>query len=341
MGKQKIGVCLIGAGRAGMIHGANFKKAVPDAELVAIVDPDEEIALKACRELEVNHSFTDYRKAIENDFIDAIIIVTPTVFHKDIAVEAAHSGKHILCEKPMAINEDECEQMINAAATNKVKLQIGFMRRFDTSFLEAKKVILRGDIGDVVMVKSITRGPSKPQPWMYDIKKSNGALAEVNSHDIDTARWFAENELKSVYAIANNFRSKEIKFEYPEFYDNVVVNGIFFNDVQFSMDGAQFVKYGYDARVEILGTDGVILLGQREQNPIVVCNKEKNIIQPFMTSWTHLFSEAYLAEDKHFIECILEDKQPNVGGTDGKMAVKVVKACNLSIAENRIVELTY
>jgi len=341
MGKKKICVCLIGAGRAGMIHGANFKKAVPDAELVAIVDPDEQTALRACRELEVNHPFTDYKKAMESDFIDAVVIVTPTIFHKDIALEAACAGKHILCEKPMAINEDECDQMINAAATNKVKLQIGFMRRFDTSFLEAKKAISRGDIGDVVMVKSITRGPSKPQPWMYDIKKSNGALAEVNSHDIDTARWFAESELKSVYAIANNFRSKEIKSEYPEFYDNVVVNGVFFNDVQFSMDGAQFVKYGYDARVEILGTDGVILLGRREQDSIVICTKEKNIIQPFMTSWTRLFSEAYLAEDKHFIECILDDKQPNVGGEDGRMAVKVVKACNLSIAENRIVELNY
>ena len=341
MSKKSLGICLIGAGRAGMIHGLNFKKSVSNAEMVAVVDPFEETAQKACKTLEIDKYYTDYKKAFEDDTVDAVIIVTPTIFHKDIAVAAAYAGKHIFCEKPMAMNEDECEQMIVAAAKNKVKLQIGFMRRFDASFIEAKQIISNGEIGDVVLVRSLTRGPSKPQEWMYDIDKSNGPLAEVNSHDIDSARWFAESELKSVYAIAGNYRSKEIAGEFPKFYDNVLVNGIFLNGVQFGMDGAQYVKYGYDARVEILGTDGVIMLGQTQKNSVVVCNKDKKMIRPFMNSWTHLFSEAYLAEDEHFIDCILEDKPPKVCGMDGKMAVKIVRACNLSISDNRIVELEY
>lgn len=324
-----------------MIHGLNFKKAIPNANLVAVVDPVEEAAMRACKELELDKYYTDYKEALEDDQVDAVIVVTPTVFHRDIVVHAAQLGKHIFCEKPMAINENECDQMIAAAIQNGVKLQIGFMRRFDASFMEAKEVVAGGEIGNVVLVRTLTRGPSKPQPWMYDIDKSNGPLAEVNSHDIDSARWFAESELKSVYAIAGNFRSKEISGEYPEFYDNAVVNGEFFNGVQFSMDGGQYVKYGYDARVEILGTDGLILLGQTQQKSIVICNKEKKMIQPFMNSWSHLFSDAYLAEGRHFIECILEDKQPKVNGIDGKMAVKVVRASNLSIREKRIVVLEY
>jgi len=341
MGKKNIGICLIGAGRAGMIHGVNFKKSVSNAEIVAVVDPHEETAQKACKTLEIDNYYTDYKRALEDDSVNAVVIVTPTIFHKDIAVAAANTGKHILCEKPMAMNEDECEQMITAASKNNVKLQIGFMRRFDASFIEAKQVILSGEIGNVVLVRSLTRGPSKPQEWMYDIDKSNGPLAEVNSHDIDSARWFAGSELKSVYAIAGNYRSKEIAGKFPKFYDNVLVNGVFLNGVQFGMDGAQYVKYGYDARVEILGTDGVIMLGQTQQNSLVVCNKDKKMIRPFMNSWTQLFSDAYLAEDEHFIECILEDRQPRVSGNDGKMAVKIVKACNTSISDKRIVELNY
>lgn len=341
MGRTRIGVCLIGAGRAGMIHGINFRKSVSNADLVAVVDPFEETALKACKALEIDKYYTDYKRALEDVSVDAVVIVTPTIFHKDIAINAAYAGKHIFCEKPMAMNEDECEQMIVAATKNNVKLQIGFMRRFDTSFIEAKQVIADGEIGDVVLVRSLTRGPSKPQEWMYDIDKSNGPLAEVNSHDIDTARWFSESELKSVYAIAGNFRSKQIADEFPKFYDNVLVSGMFFNGVQFSMDGAQYVKYGYDARVEILGTDGLIMLGKTQQNSLVVCNKYKKITRPFMSSWTHLFKDAYLAEGEHFIESIIEDKPTRVGGIDGKMAVKIVRACNQSILNRSLVELKY
>jgi myo-inositol 2-dehydrogenase/D-chiro-inositol 1-dehydrogenase/scyllo-inositol 2-dehydrogenase (NAD+) len=341
MSKKNIGVCLIGAGRAGMIHGINFKKSISNADMVAVVDPFEEAAIKACKTLEIEKYYTDYKLALEDDSIDAVVIVTPTIFHKDIAVAAAYAGKHIFCEKPMAMNEDECEQMIAAATKNNVKLQIGFMRRFDASFLEAKQAVSDGVIGDVVLVRSLTRGPSKPQQWMYDIDKSNGPLAEVNSHDIDTARWFAESELKSVYAIAGNFRSRKIASEFPKFYDNVLVSGIFYSGVQLCIDGAQYVKYGYDARVEILGTDGLIMLGNTQQNSLVVCNKDKKMTRPFMSSWTHLFTDAYLAEDEHFIECILEDKTPRVSGIDGKMAVKIVRACNQSITDNSIVELKY
>ena len=107
-----------------------------------------------------------------------MIIACPTKFHKEITVAAANAGKHIFCEKPMAMNEEECDEMIEAAEKNHVKLQIGFMRRFDESFQEAKKMIEVGEIGEVVSVKSHTRGPSKPKEWMYDISISNGPLGK-------------------------------------------------------------------------------------------------------------------------------------------------------------------
>ncbi len=339
MKNGKVSVCVIGAGRAGMIHAVNFRSRISNAELTAVVDPFEEVAKKTCRQLELDRYYLDYSQALQEDDIDAVVIVTPTVYHREIAVAAAKAEKHILCEKPMAMNENECDDMISAARDNNIKFQIAFMRRYDESFMQAKVAVDNGEIGDVVMVRSNTRGPSTPREWMYDIKKSNGPLAEVSSHDIDTLRWYTGSEFRTVYAIGGNFRCPDKKKQYPQFYDNFVLNGSFENGMQGIIDGAQGVQYGYDARAEILGTRGCIFLGQLHEKSILVCNNEKGMIRPVMHTWRTLFKDAYLREDMEFVNCIMEDKEPRVTGTDGKMAVKVVKAGNISIIEKRIVEL--
>jgi len=190
MKREHVGICLIGAGRAGMIHGLNFRSRVPGARIVAVADPVREAAESAVRELGIERSYSGYREALDDSNVDAVVVVAPTAYHREIVVEAAKAGKHVLCEKPMAMDENECDEMIRTCEENKVKLQLAFMRRYDESFVDAKKVVESGEIGDVVMVRSNTRGPSIPQKWMYDIDQSNGPLAEVCSHDIDSVRWF-------------------------------------------------------------------------------------------------------------------------------------------------------
>ena len=335
MKSDKLGVCVIGAGRAGMIHGLNFTQGIQNAVLVAIAEPNDEIAGQACRKLELDCRYRDYRQALEDDAVDAVVVVTPTAYHKDIVVAAADAGKHILCEKPMAMTEAECDVMIAAAAKNNVVLQIGFMRRFDRSFVYAKEQVKQRAIGDVVLVKSLTRGPSIPQRWQYDIAKSNGPLAEVNSHDIDTLRWFAESEFDQVYAIAGNYRCPEAREEFPDFYDNVVMVATFANSVQGSIDGAVSVRYGYDARLEVVGTEGVLFVGRLDQSGVVVCNRSTGLKTPAVESWRNLFTEAYRYEDQGFVDAVCNRTPPAVSGHDGKMAVKVVNAGNQSIREKR------
>ncbi len=339
MKNAKLSVALIGAGRAGMIHARNFKAGVPHARIVAVADPVEEAVQAACRELEIDRYETDYRRLLEDDAIDAVIIVTPTKYHCEIAVAAAKAGKHILCEKPMAMTVEECNEMDRAAKENGVKLQLAFMRRFDASFVQAKKLVDEGAIGDVVMVRSNTRGPSIPKPWMYDIRKSNGPLAEVNSHDIDTLRWFTGSDFASLYAIGGNYRCPDAKADFPDFYDNVVLTGSFRNGCQGIIDGAQGVLYGYDARAEILGTKGCIYLGQTKENTVTLCSSNMLRTEEYMNSWKYLFREAYLEEDKAFAAAVLEDSEPLITAYDGKMAVLTVNAGNLSIREKRIVHI--
>ncbi len=339
MNRSKISVALIGAGRAGMIHAGNFRGSVPHARLAAICDPVSDAAEKAAKELEVDFCCTDYHEVMEREDIDAVIVTAPTKYHCEIVLAAAEAGKHILCEKPMAMTVEECSLMEKAAAEGGVILQIAFMRRFDASFQEARRLIDAGEIGDVVMVRSNTRGPSIPKPWMYDISKSNGPLAEVCSHDIDSLRWFTGSEFQSVYAIGGNYRCPEAREDFPDFYDNVTLNASFANHCQGIIDGAQGVLYGYDARCEILGTRGCIYLGNTRENSVTLCRSDMRKSGEYINSWKYLFRDAYCEEDRSFAEAILEQKPPKVTAHDGKMAVLVVNAGNLSIREKRIVRI--
>ena len=137
MKKNYRGICLIGAGRAGMIHARNFQRSVPGFRIVSVADPVEEAAASACRELEIEKYYLDYKQALEDEETDAVVIVSPTKYHCEIAVCAAKHRKDILLEKPMAMNARECVQIMEAVKDSGVKLQIGFMRRFDESFQAA------------------------------------------------------------------------------------------------------------------------------------------------------------------------------------------------------------
>lgn len=334
-----IRICLIGTGRAGMIHGKNFARRIENAKLIALCDPSKESLELAQKEVNCRYIYEDYHDVMQNPEIDAVVIVTPTVYHKEIALAAAAAKKHILCEKPLAMDEVECLEMIQAAEKNQVKLQVGFMRRFDASFQKAKKVVESGVIGDVVMVKSLTHGPSEPKPWMFDIHKSNGPIGEVNSHDFDTLRWLTGSEVNSIYANGGNYRSPEVRNEFPDYYDTVAMNLRFEDGKLGLIDGAQYVQYGYDARTEILGTKGSILVGDQGKYNIVVATSDHQLTQPTMHSWMYLFREAYVAEDQAFIDCILNDTTPQCTGYDGLMAVRLVNAGLTSLLENRIVEV--
>src|SRR5882724_9427202 len=130
MKTQALGVAVIGAGRAGMIHAENFMRAVPGARVVAIADPVPESLQRAAASLDLQAAaFSDYQTALQQPHVDAVVIATPTALHREIAVAAAKAGKHIFCEKPMAMNVPDCEAMITAANRSRVVLQIGFMRR--------------------------------------------------------------------------------------------------------------------------------------------------------------------------------------------------------------------
>ena len=207
---KKIRFCLIGAGRAGLVHAKNVVHNIEEAALTAIVDSNGKVLEERGEELGVTSLYTNLEEALADDGFDAVIIVTPTFTHRDIVVKCAKANKHVFCEKPMAIRVPEAEDMNRAAADAGVKLQIGFMRRFDPSFLHAKRIIESGEMGEPMIIKSVGRGPGLPPPWTYDVKESNGLLGEVNSHDFDSTRWLSGGEYERVFAEASNRKTKDL-----------------------------------------------------------------------------------------------------------------------------------
>ena len=339
MQKPLVHVGIVGSGRAGMIHAQNFARLVPGAGVAAVSDPVNETRAAAAEALGGVAQYDHYEALLDDPKVQAILIAAPTALHCEIALAAAARGKHVFCEKPMAMNPEECDRMVEAAEKAGIVLQIGFMRRFDEAFRQARERVQAGEIGEVVLVKSCTHGPTYPRPWMFDLRQSNGPLAEVCSHDIDTVRWFTGSEFQEVYAIAGNYRTPEARAEFPDFYDQVLLTARFENGSQGSITGEQGVQYAYDSRVEIVGTHGLITIGRLNAGNTVVCTRDKELRQPAIVSWTGLYRDAYLAEDCEFIDAIRSQRPAAVTGRDGRAAVAVVNAGNQSILERRPIQL--
>jgi len=330
--------CLIGAGRAGLVHAENVARRIPDACLAALCDANPEALNTAADRYGVEKRYADFSDVMADPDIDAVIIVTPTFLHCRIACAAAESGKHVFLEKPMAITVEECEAINQAVAKADVRLQLGFMRRFDKGFQRVKEVIASGELGAVMTVKSIGRGPGLPPPWIYDLKKSNGILAEVNSHDFDTVRWLAGDEAARVFAQAGNFKCADARDGFPDFYDNAIVSLKFARGALGTVDGTCPCHYGYDARVEALCERGLLQAGtvkdgsffQAQVNDVKVTG-EGTVLGSTVKSWRNVFKDAYLDEMEHFIACVREGKTPAATGKDGLEAVRLVAAANKSI----------
>lgn len=192
-----------------------------------------------------------------------------------------------------------------------------------------------------MMVKSLTHGPGLPPPWARDLKTSNGNLAEVNSHDLDATRWFMDSNPARIYVEVSNFKGAERGVESENFYDTMMVNLKFESGGVGSISGVCPCDYGYDARMEIIGKKGIMMVGELEGNALTVgIDRDTGLVTPIFSRWPDRFFLAYIHEIEHFIESIQNDTQPKVSGQDGRWAVAGVLAGTKSFLEERPVLLT-
>jgi myo-inositol 2-dehydrogenase/D-chiro-inositol 1-dehydrogenase/scyllo-inositol 2-dehydrogenase (NAD+) len=329
-------VLVVGAGRAGMVHARTFAAGVPGARLVGVCDPSPDARERAAAELDCGRTLADPLAAASDDAVDAVVIASPTFTHAEIAIAALRAGKHVLCEKPLAASLAEAAAVRAAAETAPGGFVMGFMRRFDAGFVRARERIEAGDIGEPILVRSTTRGPGLPPEWAWDPRRSVGLAAEVNSHDLDTVRWLTGQDIDAVHAVGRAAKRPDLAQRHPGFVDVLAVTCELSGGAIGQVDGACPAGYGYDARAEVYGTEGVLFAGDPRAGGPLLVRADGAVTDP-VRSWRALFAEAYRSEDAHLVRVARGEERPRAGIYDGVHALAAALAVNQSMTSGQTV----
>ncbi len=333
---QKINVGLIGAGRIGRVHAEHLAYRVPGANLVAIADVFVEAAKKVAADFQIPDVYQDHRRIMEDETIEAIIICSSTDTHAQMIEEAAAAGKHIFCEKPIDHDLNKIDHVLASVKESGVKLQIGFNRRFDPSFRRVREIVASGEIGVPHILRITSRDPGPP-PIEY-IKVSGGIFLDMTIHDFDMARFLIGEEVVEIYAVGGVMVDPQIG-EAGDI-DTAIITLRFENGVIGTIDNSRKAVYGYDQRVEVFGSEGVVVISNNTPDTVVVSNAS-GIHAPLpLFFFIERYTEAYIAEMKEFIECIQQDTTPPVTGIDGRIPVVMGYAAKKSYQDNRPVRLS-
>ncbi|MGI9646767.1 MAG: Gfo/Idh/MocA family oxidoreductase [Ilumatobacteraceae bacterium] len=333
-------MCMVGAGRVGRLHTRSITDHVGHrAEVTSLVDPNIDLARVLADEYDVGRVCASLDEALTDDGLDGVVITTPTFTHRDLAVAALDAGLAVHLEKPMAMNIAECREIVAAAERAGRQVQLGFMRRFDTEFIAAADLLATGDVGAPMIIKSLTHGPGLPPPWATDIRTSNGMLAEVNSHCLDTVSWFAGAEPVDIHVRVANFKGDERGATAEHFYDTMVAAITFENAALATVAGVCPADYGYDARVEVTCTSGMIQVGDVGPGGFsyIQAGTSREQRTTFL-SWRDRFAQAYIREMTEFAN-VIDGASPRVGLADGERAVALTIAGTYSILDGGTVKL--
>lgn len=328
----KLGVGVVGVGEMGKRHAENLRRLVPEASLVAIADVAPERARQVATELEVEKWFSSLDEMLACKEVDAVVIATPDKFHARAVVAAAEAGKDILCEKPLALTLADATTAISAAAQKSVRLQVGFMRRYDPAYATAMKRIEAGEIGEPVVFKSIGRDKDVPPIAAFQAR-INGMLFYTNSiHDFDLARWLMRDEVREVHS----FTTVAVRPELAEYGDIVagVVNLKYERGAIGNVESHAQATYAYDVRTEVVGSKGSIFVGRLEKTPVAFLNSG-NGTQVLADHFLSSFADAYLTEVRDFVHNMLHDKPPRVTGEDGMRALAIACAAETSHVQGK------
>lgn len=323
---------LLGAGRIGKVH-ARAVADDPDAKLVAVADAFE----SAAKELASAYG-TDVRSvdAIEKaGDIDAVVICTPTDTHADLIERFARAGKAIFCEKPIDLDVSRVEQCLGVVDETGATLMVGFNRRFDPHFAAVRKTIDDGTIGEVEMVAITSRDPGPP-PHDY-ITRSGGIFRDMTIHDFDMARFLLGEEPVAVSAQASVLVDKKIG-ELGD-YDSVSVLLRTASGKQCVISNSRRATYGYDQRIEVHGSEGMVAAENQRPVSIEVANAGGYTRPPLHDFFMTRYTQAYSNEIAAFIAAMSKSRKASPDGQDGLKALVLAEAALRSVREGKTIGL--
>ncbi|MGB6729254.1 MAG: inositol 2-dehydrogenase [Terracidiphilus sp.] len=331
---KKLHFGILGAGRIGPVHAETLASRSPQAEAVVVAD----INLAAAEHLAARYNIpkaVDSPDAVISDpTIDAIVLCTPTNTHADLIAQAAQAGKHIFCEKPISQSLAEIDASIAAVEAAGVKMQVGFNRRFDSNFMRVRRAVESGEIGTPNIFHIVSRDPFPP-PLTY-LRPSGGIFLDMMIHDFDMAR-FLMGEVEEVFA--SGAVLVDPGFADEDDFDTAIAILKFTSGAIGTIDNSRKSTFGYDQRVEILGSKGKIASDNRYSNDVVVSGEKCVYTDLPHNFFMQRYPESFALELQMFIEAVLEDKPVPVTGADSRAPVVMALAARKSVDERRPVKL--
>lgn len=309
----------------GSLHARIIANDVDNAELVAVADVDKGVA-GTCAEA-IGAAISTPDEMLADPDVAAIVIATPPRTHPALIAEAAKAGKHIFCEKPLGWELAEIDAALDAVAAAGVKLQIGFNRRFDANFARAREIVESGGIGKVLSAFIVGRDPIDQRPRG---RQDNDLFFDTTIHDLDMARFLLGSEVEGVYVRAGVMADQ--KLDDP---DTALTTLTFANGATAVIDNNRLSGHGYDQRVEVCGTDGMLTVGNEATDTVSLASGmdvKAAGPEPF---FSERYLRSYVREMQSFVDCVVNDGEPAVNGGDGRAAVELALACVRSYREGR------
>jgi myo-inositol 2-dehydrogenase/D-chiro-inositol 1-dehydrogenase len=330
---MKTVVALIGAGRIGQEHAKNLA-SFPDVEVALVCDP----ILSAAERVGPLARSTGVSDSAEEVFsrqdIDAVVICTPTETHAEMIERAARAKKAVFCEKPVALNLKRTQQALQVVEESGVPFQIGFQRRFDTGYAEAKRRIEAGSVGRIDQFRAVGRDPGPP-PKEY-LAKSGGLFIDQAIHEFDLARFLA-GEVDEVIAWGAVRFSEDAAAAGDVDTSTTLLR--FTSGALGVIENSRQAVYGYDIVTEVFGEKGKLVVHAEPKTPLRHYTKEGSQIDHYHF-FMDRFGAAFRAELEAFFRCLREGKTPTPGCEDALESLRIAAAATKSWKEKKSVKIS-
>ncbi|WP_445735784.1 Gfo/Idh/MocA family oxidoreductase [Mariniflexile sp.] len=336
---KKLNIGIVGLGRLGKDYAKNIAFSVLNANLIAACSLLDEELEYAKNVLGVQNLYRSYEEMLTNSQMDAVVIVTPTNHHADQIIKAVEAGYHVFCEKPLAINLEDCyrvEQVVEAYP--KLITMLGFVRRYDTSYADAKKKLNEGLVGKPFFVRSQTVDKDVFAPFQIEFCTTGGGIFhDFNVHDIDLVHWYLEANITKVWSLGGAYRFKE--FEEAGDADNTFAMCELDNGTTAILGASRVSSFGHNTLTEILATEGNLKIGDPPLKNRVQISDKYGVRQECVETFFERFKNAFLLQIQDFVDCVLENRQPELTMQNATKATLVATALTKSFKENKLIRI--
>jgi myo-inositol 2-dehydrogenase/D-chiro-inositol 1-dehydrogenase len=332
---KKLKMGLIGVGRQGSNHYNNLL-TIDDVDLQYVCDLKVDDTWRQ-KYSNIPHVVKDYNDILNDPSIDAVLIATSTDAHAEIVLRASQAKKHIFCEKPFSLTtpESKIAEILKTVRDNNVKLQMGFNRRMDPQFQDIYHQVRDGKIGTPQIVKTVSRDPFVLTKEL--IQRVGTFPFDFTIHDLDLARFMVGSNIKEIYAKGGTLIDPTLK-EIND-VDTIALVLEFENGAFGLIDNSRQAVYGYDQRVEVFGSKGMVKAENVSKSTVERYSSENEIKKNPLPIFNERFHEAYIDEIKYFVDAVQNDKPVIADGIDAVFAQRAAIATDESIKSGKPIRL--